>query len=613
MRTHRLPKNPGRLAPVVLLPLALVACTETMDGDPDGGTTNPDASVVETCPGPLPTAEVTCTDPTCTATEGTKSFGEATLDSATAKSWVVVTWATSEVAGENDQATIDYSKTVPGGLGAAGIAAKLSPDELRARTEARARAYLGDRGYEAVFSAERLERIRSEAALRAMMIQGPIDLSGELRGTAIRGRSQDLLPDGVHKQSQACSAAAPSCGAAALCVIPEGTTDGTCESALSLKFRTGTTTFDTVSAKVRKVGTHAAIVVDDADDASVTEDQVNELLTRFDTHIAPIDHQFFGEPRDSNGKDRDQNGVVILFLSARVGQTDLGARLVGFFMSDDLLPTAQQPVSNAADILYMQPPSATISMDAISGTLGHEYQHLINYYQKKVLRNSGPEDVWLDEGIASFAEDVLGYGGDAFSNIAAFLATHDQVSLTGAGGTGELDSSQRRGMAHLLVRYLFEQAGGATFGATITDRGGIAAVKKLVQSADTGTFLFTTDNTGRDLHTWVGDLLTTVAVSNAGYEGVSCNPKYFLAAPETDAFTGNQRGLSLRGTFRNAAGENVTLSGPNTATFDNDTGIPIGINGGEIRTLDVATGTVKIAIAGPVDYTVAFRPIPVAR
>lgn len=611
MRTHRLSKNPGRLVPVALLPLALVACAETMGGDPDGGTTNPDASVIETCPGPLPLAEVTCTAAECSATEGTKAFGEATIDSAVAKSWVVVTWATSEVAGENDQATIDYSKVVPGALGAARGTTMLSAEALRARTEARARAYLGDRGYASVFSAERLERIRSEAALRATMLQGPIDLSGELRGTAIRGRSAELLPDGVHKQSQACSAAAPSCGAAALCVIAEGGTDGTCESALSLKFRTGTATFDTVSATVRKVGTHAAIVVDDADTAAVSDDQITELLTRFDDHIAPIDHQFFGEPRDAAGKDRDQNGVVILFLSARVGQTDLGARLVGFFMSDDILPTAQQPVSNAADILYMQPPSATVTMDAISGTLGHEYQHLINYYQKKVLRSSGPEDVWLDEGISSFAEDVLGYGGDAFANVAAFLATHDQTSLTGAGGLGELDSPQRRGMAHLLVRYLFEQAGGASIEANI-DRGGITAVKKLVQSADTGTFLFTTANTGRELHAWIGDLLTTTVVSNAGYEGVSCNPKYSLSAPETDAYTGNQRGLNLRGTFRDGKGDTVTLNGPNTATFENDTGIPVGANGGEVRTLDVASGTVKIGVAGPVDYTIELRPIPVA-
>lgn len=598
------------VGPLVGAVLALGACEGTMTGN-DGGTGAPDGGNVARCEPILPAAEVICEAPACEATEGTKRFGEATLDSADSTSWVVPIWATSEVAGANDNATVDYTSTTEGGLTARGRG-HASLAEQRAAARARTEAFLGPDAYAQLFRAERVERIRAEAAIRAMQRTGA-DASGAAgaTGTAIRGRTRELLPPGVLQQSAACSAAAPSCGATSLCVIPEGASDGTCETAVALKFRTDSTSFEMVNATVRRVGTYGAILIDDADAASLSEADATELLDRFDRHIAPLDHQFFGEPRDAQGRDRDGNGVVIFFLTKRVAARG-GAALVGYFQSDDLLPSAQERTSNAADILYMQPPGGTISMNAISGTIGHEYQHLINYYQKKLLRDSGPEDVWLDEGISSFAEDMLGYGGDAFENIAAYLASIDQTSLTGQGLLDEEDSSQRRGMAHLLVRYVFEQGGGATFASPgmATDGGGIAAVEKLVQSADTGTLLFTTATTGRTFHEWVGDLFTTIAVDGAEYPDVSCNPRYSLIAPETDAFTQNQRGIDLRTSFLNTRGQSVDLMGPLTATFGDDSGIIIPTNGGEIRTVAVSAGTVKITVSGSVDYEVGFRPVP---
>ena len=289
---------------------------------------------------------------------------------------------------------------------------------------------------------------------------------------------------------------------------------------------------------------------------------------------------------------------------------------MGFFQSLDLRPTAEAPGSNAADLLYLQPPGPTLSLDALSGTIGHEYQHLINYYAKVINRGSDPEEVWLDEGLSTFAEDMLGYGADAFRNVAAYLVSVGDTSLTGNGlinTADEADSLERRGAAHLLVRYLFEQAGGASYGATpdaITDNGGIAAVRALVQRPDTGLDAF--GESGRSFPQWVQDLLTVIALDGAGVPNASCNPDFTLAAPVVDDFTGFQRGLDLRTTITVPGGQAIPLNGPLTLSLETED-VPVPLNGGEIRTIDTPTAVNRIRLSGPndEDIEIGLRIIPV--
>jgi len=278
------------------------------------------------------------------------------------------------------------------------------------------------------------------------------------------------------------------------------------------------------------------------------------------------------------------------------------------------------PSSNGADLLYIQPPTGDVNIENISGTLAHEYMHLIGYYAKVINRQSSPEERWLDEGIASFAEDVSGYGADAFTNIAGYLATVGETSLTGFGlshtSEGETDTAgPRRGMAHLLVRYLFEQKGAATFpgAGQVTDAGGVAAVKALVQSPATGVDLFTTSSTGRSFAAWMQDLLTVVAIDGASYKDVSCNPAYTLADVETDAYTGYSRGIDLRTSMVDFSGATIPLNGPILSTFEAED-VPVPSNGGEIRTLSTPSGLTRVGIAADAtleDYTVGLRVLPI--
>ncbi len=577
---------------ISLLTLGLAsACPGTTTTEPP--TPNPGV-----CPSELPVALVGCTETSCGSTTGTKAFAIADVLAADATEWLVIAHLASDLF-TNDSVDLTYDKVVPGALSARREAHRTS---LKAR--------LGARDYETLFGAQRQARLQAEQLIRSRSVRTPV--ARDLKGTGIVAtgleRDDEVLEDG-----EACSGADNSaCGTTALCVIPSGTTDGTCQSALSIKWRDQSAPgqFEMVAATVRKVGQFGAIVTDDAD--TVSDADVDALLERFDARIAPLNHAFFGEAKDAQGRDRDGNGKTMLFLTARVASID--SSYAGFFQATDLQDPAQTPSSNGADILYMQPPSSSITLDNLSGTLAHEYQHLINYYAKVILQQSSAEELWLDEGIASFAEDVQGYGADSFKNISVYLLELGSTSLTGAGLLDKADSNERRGMVHLLIRYIYEQKGGATLtgAANLTDGGGVAAIRALVQSADTGVDLFA----DRGMSAWVQDLLTVAAIDGADYPGVSCNITYTLKDPVPDDYTGYTRGIDLRTSMVDFEGSTIPLNGPTPVTFESES-VAVVTNGGEIRTLKVTGDSVQIRLSGDAeglaDYAAGLRIVPTNR
>lgn len=572
---------------LVTLPFAaLVACNGAALDD-DG--TDDDSG---NCPAQLPIVQSTCTDAACNATTGTKTVGLVELSADVANSWVIVSYVTSDLF-ENDNPNIQYTKGTAGGLTAA--RERFAPD-LSKR--------LVDPARQNKLDGEHLIHANAADAVPA-------------RGDFVTGIvARDILPENAIRQDGECAATAPYCTGDSICV--DDGTARTCQSMLQIKWRdqNAPANFTLVDATVRKVGTYGAIVTDDS--ITMSDSDIDELSKRFEERIAPVDHMFFGEPHDENGKDFDDNGVVILFFTSRIA--DFNADVVGFFQATDLEDPGTNGASNGADLLYLQPPGGAINLEGLSGTIAHEYQHLINYYAKVINRQSSQESAWLDEGLATFAEDVTGYGGDSFRNVSTYLGEIGATSLTGFGlvytSEFEADSIERRGMAHLFLRYIYEQRGGATFGsggADVTDNGGIAAIKGIVQAPDTSVETITMAKTGRSLDTWLRDFYVAVAIDGAGYKDVSCNTGASFAAPETDAYTGYQRGLDLRTSVPAPGGGTIAFNGPVMATFETEE-TPVPSNGGEIRTVNVSSGVVTAAMGGPAeDYRMGILAIPATR
>lgn len=267
-----------------------------------------------------------------------------------------------------------------------------------------------------------------------------------------------------------------------------------------------------ITGTVRGVGEHVVLVEDDdAPNGGFGPEEWEALLAEIDQTIVPVATAYFG-PYD----DIDGNGRVVILLTPQVndlappGQDGIG----GFFLPLDLAASGAGggglpgpdgelcPASNEAEIIYLAvaDPDGSVgasipvdrAMRNARGLTAHELQHLINA-QTRILHGEGgfsaAEEVWLDEGLSSLAEEVAGLAIieqtlrtnltydqvsgtrdeiDAFNsfhisnffNLSLFMfnpASAPTISGVDFGGAGGL---QMRGFAWALLRWLGDQAAG---------------------------------------------------------------------------------------------------------------------------------------------------------
>lgn len=237
------------------------------------------------------------------------------------------------------------------------------------------------------------------------------------------------------------------------------------------------TTFTKVGATVRYVGRAGVIYLDDqlpvgAD--ALTQADFDQLGGVFDDYLYPADTTAFGRESDINGDQR----VAILITDAVNDLTpDCGTgRVIGYFFGNDLVPAA--PGSNRREVFFAFAPKPATStctavtrtreLSSLPPTLIHEFQHMISYNQHVLIRGGSDEDLWLNEGLSHFAEE-LGFrvtpdtqcpaaascfsqfaSGD-LSNAYAYLEEPESTFLIAPrSGTGTL---AERGAAWLFVRW----------------------------------------------------------------------------------------------------------------------------------------------------------------
>ena len=91
------------------------------------------------------------------------------------------------------------------------------------------------------------------------------------------------------------------------------------------------------------------------------------------------------------------------------GPDDPSRRATGYFNSvHNYLRAGNPPLyrnSNEWLAVFLDSPAMTLDMDFTIGTLVHEFQHMIHFYQKPVLRGADSER-WLNEMASMVAEDL---------------------------------------------------------------------------------------------------------------------------------------------------------------------------------------------------------------
>ncbi|TSC90807.1 MAG: hypothetical protein G01um10142_241 [Parcubacteria group bacterium Gr01-1014_2] len=159
-----------------------------------------------------------------------------------------------------------------------------------------------------------------------------------------------------------------------------------------------------VSANLMKISNKAHWYVSDDYWAGISQPEqtiflakLDELAREFDDRIYPIETQFWGA--ESNpGIDNDPRVTILI--------TKLIDLAGGYFDSSHLYKKSQIPESNEREMVFIN------SLSLLNGRakifLAHEFQHLIGFQQKDILKNVS-EDIWLNEARAEHAPRLLGY------------------------------------------------------------------------------------------------------------------------------------------------------------------------------------------------------------
>ena len=258
---------------------------------------------------------------------------------------------------------------------------------------------------------------------------------------------------------------------------------------------TGCATFANVPATASYVGAHAAIFVDDSAPAGgLSAADIAQIGAQFDNDLYPIDVNAFGIESDV-----DANGVVIVLLTKTVN--GLVAKpecetsfIVGFFLGADIFPGTSAQYNNGEVFYGLLPepsPPATRCAYSVSSvkrllpsTFIHEFQHMISFNQKVLLRNGDTEVLWLNEALSHIAEELGGLHYDSLNNATAasqflvgnlydaflYLRNPNEFALVTESSTGTLEE---RGGEWLFLRYL-------------ADRFGAGILKQLVATSDLG-------------------------------------------------------------------------------------------------------------------------------
>ena len=207
-----------------------------------------------------------------------------------------------------------------------------------------------------------------------------------------------------------------------------------------------TNSYSQVQATLRYVTPHSYFWVNDS--TRYNQQDIKDLMDAFETKIYPTDREFFGSEW-TPGVDDDPH-IYILYTGG------LGGNVGGYYYSPDEYPPQIFQYSNAHEMFYISS-SEPLADPYTYGTLAHEFQHMIHWYQD---RN---ETSFLNEGFSELATFLNHYDNGNFDQI--YLANPDLNLTDWLGSSG--DNSAHYGASFLFTTYFLDRFGENTTKAVI--------------------------------------------------------------------------------------------------------------------------------------------------
>ena len=297
--------------------------------------------------------------------------------------------------------------------------------------------------------------------------------------------------------------------------------------------------FGTSRSRLRYIGDHILIYIDERAVSSISESDLNNIGELFDDRLYDLAVARFGSE-----SDLDANGKVIVlmtpFVNGLVGRPECENEsfVAGYFYPNDLF--LRNANSNKGEIFYTLVPDPTGTYSCphgttfvrrlIPGTFIHEFQHMISFNQHVLARGGSSEDVWLNEGLSLIAEETAGRYYEErfpapplqiFSDSAAMfleeivLHAYDYIfaskaySVTTFDGFGDLEE---RGAAWLFLRWLGDQKGDQIYGRLVQTRA--TSIQNVESKA------------GESFAALFGDFSLAIAADVPGFARSSLSPRY---------------------------------------------------------------------------------------
>lgn len=367
---------------------------------------------------------------------------------------------------------------------------------------------------------------------------------------------------------------------------------------------TNTSQCITVTATAKYVSSEVAVFVDNEvlteNPNDLPQADIDSLGAIYDTQLPNL-RSWLGSYSDINS-----DGVLVALITSQVNKLSGsgGGVVTGYFNSDDFsdFHASTNPCSNEREIIYLvAPDSAGIhNTTKISNSFWksnfapsvfpHETQHLINYYQRVVVKGAASESSCLNEGLSHLIEDLVGYNVENYSRYNLFLASPQSYSACGA------TSLAGRGAIYLFLRYLYERSGKSkTF------------LKNMVQSTDKGytNIVNAYPDKSSDFDA-IGEFLRQWGVAMAYTDrGISTAAKFKYEDRAKNATTGNWEGVCMSCKAEDNRG--TTLTGP---SFGSYSATSYSVKDGSARFLRISTNPDKITFSvnkSASGYTIFLR------
>lgn len=203
---------------------------------------------------------------------------------------------------------------------------------------------------------------------------------------------------------------------------------------------------------------------------TVSDTQVDHLVSEFDSNIHPTESELFGTPTARDGNDSPIANETELPADYYHTTEDAGNKTVLLVSNirDENYYDPEYPVYTAgyyAPVVQSNTDRNVITVDSanwsainesnervgVEGTFAHEYQHLIHGDY------DSDETSWINEGMSDFAEYAVGYGTNE-----GHVNAYEQLpsnSLTNWGDQGDVNILADYGEAFLFQMYLQDRYG----------------------------------------------------------------------------------------------------------------------------------------------------------